>query len=208
MKIYDPEKLLPNHEHLIRVVASHPLDDSLATKISTITIYCSEMILGIPNERIETDVVTGAGAVKLGVGRSTCLKNDYSSILYHEFGHVADRMTANFQYSEALKNGLSNSEKTCVMELWNVYINSRLNAVGLYTTSGSECCGILNGKEQVLPGTIEGDLMAHMSTLEVAGFSYDLAKELIETIWKYPNKALTYPKMIANIKAALANNLR
>src|SRR3989337_346526 len=130
MKIFDPDKLLPNHEHLISAVASHPFDDSLAAKISKITISCSEMILGIPNENIETDMVKGV--VNLGVGRSTYLKNDYNSILYHEFGHVADGMDANFQYSEDLKNKLSDSEKTCVMELWNVYIDSRLNAVGLY----------------------------------------------------------------------------
>ena len=209
MKIFDPEKLIPDHECLIKVVASHPFDNSLVTKISQINIRLSENYIAegfyIAHEDIETDV--DKGIVILGVGRYTHLKLDYNSILYHEFGHVADRMDANFQYSEDLKNELSDSGKTCVMELWNVYINSRLNAVGLYMTSGSDCCGILNGEEHVFPGTIEGDLMAHMSNLEGAGFSYKLAKELIENIWKYPNEPLTYPMMITKVKTGLANNL-
>lgn len=204
MKIFDQEGLLPNHEHLISVVASHPFDDSLVAKISKITIRLS-VRFGIAQENIETDV--DKGEVYLGVGKSTYLKEDYNSILYHEFGHVADRMDANFQYSEDLKSELSESEQICVMELWNVYINSRLNAVGLYTTSGSECLGTLNGKRQMFPGTIEGDLMVHMAALEREGFSYKLAKELIEDIWKYPNEPLTYPMMITKIKTGLANNL-
>lgn len=209
MKIFDPEELMPNHEHLINVVVSHPFDDSLIAKISQIHIRLSKIQLFegvcIAHENIETDV--DKGEVYLGVGKSTYLKKDYNSILYHEFGHVADRMDANFQYSEDLKNELSDFEKTCVMELWNVYINSRLNAVGLYKTSGSECCGILNREAQTFPGTIEGDLMVHMATLECKGFSYKLAKELIEDIWKHPNEPLTYPMMITKIKTGLANNL-
>jgi len=209
MKIFDPEGLIPNHEHLISVVASHPFDDSLVVKISQIHIRLSEIQLFegacIAKENIEMDV--DKGEVFLGVGKSIYLKKDYNSILYHEFGHVADRMDSNFQYSEDLKNELSDFEKTCVMELWNVCINSRLNAVRLYTTSGSECCGTLNGEEQMFPSTIEGDLMVHMATLEGAGFSYKLAKELIEDIWKYPNEPLTYPMMITKMKTGLANNL-
>lgn len=203
MKIFDPEGLIPNHEHLIGIFASHPFDDSLVTKISQIIVRLSERI-GIAQENIETD--ENKGEVFLGVGKSTHLKKDYNSILYHEFGHVADRMDAKFQYSEDLKSELSESEQICVMELWNVYINSRLHTVGLYTSSGSKCRGTLNGVRQTFPGTIEGDLMVHMATLEREGFSYKCAKEIIEAIWKYPNKPLTYPTMIKKIKRGLANN--
>jgi hypothetical protein len=202
MKIHDPEGLIPNHEHLIGIVASHPFDNSLVSKISQIIVQRSER-LGIAQENIETD--ENKGKVVLRVGKSTHLKKNYNSILYHEFGHVADRINEKFQYSEELKSELSESERSCVMELWNVYINSRLHAVGLYTPSVSKCIGTLNGIRQTFPGTIEGDLMVHMATLEREGFSYKCAKELIEGVWEHPNIPLTYTIMIKKIKRSLAN---
>jgi hypothetical protein len=142
--------------------------------------------------------------VRLGVGRSTHIKRDYISILYHEFGHVADRMNVDFQYSERMKSELVQAKQICLMEIWNIFINSRLNAENLYTTSGIECRGTLNGKREIFPGTVDGDLKVHMATLEREGFPYKFAKELVEEIWNNPKMPLTYPLMIEKTNNCLA----
>lgn len=58
------------------------------------------------------------------------------------------------------------------MELWNAYINTRLNALGLYLPSSKTCIGTLNGSIQMFPPSTESALMAHMSVLEREGFSF------------------------------------
>jgi hypothetical protein len=202
MKIIDTENLIPDHNYLSRIVAAHPFDATLAQKIRQITIRRSERY-GIAEENIETDEITGH--VILGVGQDTCRKADYESILYHEFGHVADRMSPTFRYSEEQKQALSPSEGKCVMELWNAYINSRLNAVGLYRPSGKTCLGTLNGSIQAFPPSPEGALMAHMSILEHEGFSFIRTKEMVQHIWQSPAITWTYPEIIVVVINELTN---
>ena len=201
MKIFDQENLIPDHALLINVISSHPFDRQLVSKIARIDIVLSEWNC-IPLENINTDVLKGE--VRLGVGRSTHIKRDYISILYHEFGHVADRMNVDFQYSERMKSELVQAKQICLMEIWNIFINSRLNAENLYTTSGIECRGTLNGKREIFPGTVDGDLKVHMATLEREGFPYKFAKELVEEIWNNPKMPLTYPLMIEKTNNCLA----
>lgn len=97
MEIIDIEKLISDHGYLGRIVAAHPFDATLAQKIRQITIRRSERY-GIAQENIETDEITGHAI--LGVGQNTYRKADYESILYHEFGHAADRISPTFRYSE------------------------------------------------------------------------------------------------------------
>lgn len=201
MKIIDTENLIPDHSHLVRIIASHPFDTTLVQKIRQITIRRSE-VCGIAKENIETDEITGC--VILGVGQDTCRKVDYDSILYHEFGHVADRISATFQYSEEQNQALNPLESKCVMKLWNVYIDSRLNAVGLYRPSGKTCIGTLNGSIQTFTSSGEGILVAHMSELEHEGFSFIRAKEIVQCIWLNPTIIWTYPEIITVVKNELS----
>ncbi|MEW6713681.1 MAG: hypothetical protein AB1306_01145 [Nitrospirota bacterium] len=202
MKIIDTENLISDHNYLSRIIVAHPFDATLAQKIRQITIRRSERY-GIAKENIETDEITGH--VILGVGHATCRKADYEALLYHEFGHAADRMSPTFQYSEEQKQALSPTESKCVMEIWNAYINSRLNAVGLYRPSGKICCGTLNGSVQAFPPSTEGALMAHMSILEHEGFSCMRAEEIVQHIWQNPAITLTYTEIIAVVRNALTN---
>jgi hypothetical protein len=197
MKIIDTENLIPDQDCLSRIVAAHPFDMNLTEKIWKITVRRSERY-GIAKENIETDEVDGH--VVLGVGQNTCRKVNYESILYHEFGHVADRLSPTFQYSEEQKQALSPSERRCVMELWNAYINSRLNAIGLYCPTGKPCLGTLNGIRQTFPPSIEGELMAHMSILEHEGFSFRRAEEVVQDIWANPAITWTYPEIITLVR--------
>ncbi len=200
MKLHDPDRLIPNHDHLMRIVASHPFDRSLSDRIRQITVRRSEQF-GIARENVEIDMDTAH--VLLGIGESTPDKTNYDFVLYHEFGHVADIMCAEFEYSDELKRELSDTERICVMELWNVYINSRLNAVGLYAPSGSVGLGTLNGVRQRFPETSRGELMVHMATLEREGFSHKRAKELVLGIWEDPGVPWTYPGMIQEARKVL-----
>ena len=202
MNIYDPENLIPDTAHLLGIIASHPFDGQLINKINKITIRRSER-LGIAQENIKTDI--DKGFVILGIGECTHSKTNYDFILYHEFSHVADIMCPEFGYSEKLKSSLSGTECICVMELWNVYINSRLNSYDLYRPSGSDCLGTLNGVRQKFPGTTEGELMAHKATLEREGFSYDQANVIIQRIWKNSRELWTYSEIIKTVKDIFAN---
>lgn len=196
MKISDPENLIPNHEHLIEIVSSHPFDDSLADKITKITVRSLEPIQFL--ERICIDINTGH--VDLLVSESTHSKPNYDSILYHEFGHVADILNTEFGFSKSLNSVLSNIEQSCVAVLWDVYINTRLNANGFYTPCGCVVHGTLNGDLKEFSGTLEGELEVKMTTLEKAGFSNKRAKEFIFRIWKNPDIPWTYPKMIQAVR--------
>jgi len=196
MIINDPENLIPDHSHLRRLIHRHPLDADLGTRIAKVTILRSERC-GIAQENINIDA---NGNVSLGVGEATCHKQDYDFIILHEFSDVVDRLCPEFQYSEEMKQPLSDSERTCLMEIWNLYINSRLNQKGLYVHSGSSCLGTLNGQRQVFPASAQGDLMAHISILERKGFPYNDASQLVERIWKDPPLLLTYPEMIDYVK--------
>jgi len=202
MKIHDPENLIPDTNHLLEIIASHPFDGQLINKIKKICIIRSEQF-GIAKEKIEIDIDTGF--VSLGIGQCTPSKSNYEFILYHEFGHVADIMCPEFGYSEIRKCSLSNTERICVMELWNAYINSRLDSYGLYKPSGSVCYGTLNGEFQEFPGTTEGELMVHKATLEREGFPYEQADLVIKRIWENRYESLTYPEIIKIVSDVFAN---
>lgn len=196
MILHDAEELIPNHDILRQVIAKHPLDQMLMTHIRSITVYRSERY-GIAQEQINID---SNNDVTLGVGQATSQRRNYIFILYHEFSHIADRLRPAFQYSAQLKETLSSSERICLMEIWNEYINSRLNAFNLYEPAGTNCCGTLNGRLLTFPPNTEGELMAHMSTLEREGFLHAEAKKLVEMVWKSPEMQITYPDMIRTVK--------
>ena len=198
MRIDDPEHLIPDLDELCRVVSSHPLDAVLASRIRTVFIRRSERC-GIPQENIDINDEN----VTLGVGEATQHKSNYQFILYHEFSHIADRLRPEFRYSDDAKRKLTDSERICLMELWNLHINSRLNRVGLYDPSRSTCIGTLNGVVQKFPADVGGELMAHMAILEREGFAYEEAKGLVEDLWQRPEIPLTYVDIIEKVKKGL-----
>jgi len=59
---------------------------------------------------------------------------NYQYILSHEFGHVYDRMDLGFQYSIEARRSLNENRNKLVFvtDLWNTYINGRLDKLGLF----------------------------------------------------------------------------
>jgi hypothetical protein len=96
MRILDNEQLIPDHAVLDRIVRNHPFSKNLAKQLDTIVIELSEQA-EIAKEKIEYD--DSFTNVRLGVGRDTAKKGNYEYILYHEFGHAADRLNPEFGYS-------------------------------------------------------------------------------------------------------------
>lgn len=201
INIIDLEKLIPDHEHLLHIVHSHPFDKNLSTKIITITVERSERY-GIAREAIYTDEINKH--ITLKVEEKTAHKDNYDFILYHEFGHVADRFNSKFKYSEDKKKNLTTNEQFCVMEIWNEYINSRLNKFNLYVPSGKDCGGTIDGKLHFFKLDIEGELLSHISMLQERGFSFKSSRRLVNRIWEKPDYAWTYPQIIKTV----CNNLK
>jgi len=196
MQIIDPNMLLPDKQVLQDVVQKHPLHSNLAGHVETVEIFLSERF-GVPSERIETEAADHK--VRLGLGRSYINKpNFFRYILYHEFGHVADRSRPEFKYSEQLKASLSDSEKMAVMELWNLSIDARLNMHGLFDLDTPR--STVSGKHGLLPSTVQGKLQGHAVMLENQGIPYDTAMKLAEDWWSNPPLAWTYEQMIAWVK--------
>jgi len=149
MQIIDANMLLPDKQVLQLVVQKHPLHTNLAGHVETVEVFLSERC-EIPQECIEVEA-TGH-KVRLGLGRSSKNKPNLRYILYHEFGHVADRSRLEFNYSEQLKSSLSDSEKMAVMELWNLSIDTRLNMVGFFDLGTPRAC--FSKKHGYLPSTM------------------------------------------------------
>ena len=198
MKIIDEQNLIPDKKILNHVVSNHPFDSDLSVKLETIKIDISENH-GIPKEMIQFD--PSNTHIILGIGKSTHLKENFEYILYHEFGHAADRLNPDFGYSEKEKAQLSDREKMGVMEIWNICIDSRLNESGLFNLGYQPLTvGTLNGKVVRFPEGLEGKLLSHISMLENCGFKYETAKEMVNNLWNNPIWTVTYMDMIASVK--------
>ena len=144
MKIIDEQNLIPDKRILIQIISNHPFVSDLSNKLETVQIEISENH-GIPKEMIQFD--PSNTHVILGIGKGSHQKENFEYILYHEFGHAADRLNPGFEYSEKEKSLLSAKEKMGVMELWNTYIDSRLNESGLFKLGYQPpSTGKLNGK--------------------------------------------------------------
>ena len=198
MNILDELNLIPNKTVINHIISNHPFDLDLSQKLNSIKINLSE-IDGIAKEMIKFDSTNTY--IELGVGRNTHLKENFKYILYHEFGHAADRLNANFKYSENEKSKLNDKEKMGVMEIWNIYIDARLNENDLFYLGYQPITiGTLNGKVTRFPDGIEGKLLSHISMLESCGMEYIAAKELTDSIWNIPSRTLSYMDMISYIK--------
>lgn len=195
MKIIDPKHLLPSIECLQKVIDDHPFSPNLGTCIDTIKVVLSETC-NLPKEIIETDLTKRR--VTLGLGRSSKDKPDIKYILYHELGHVADRANPHFKYSEDTKRNLLQSEKSALMELWNLFIDARLHAVGLLELTAQQIC--YSKKHGRLPTGVEGKLEGHAVMLENQGIPFEHAMRVVNERWDTPTAMWTYGEMIKWVK--------
>ena len=195
MIILDPNELLPKVAILHDVIDNHPLNSNLATYLDIVEVFLSEQC-EIADERIEIDLENKMA--RLGLGRASKNKTYFKYILYHEFGHVADRANSDFEYSEQRRKSLSESEQIAVMELWNLYIDARLNHAGFFDIRAQPVCHSM--KHGQLPNTIQGKLQSHAVMLENQGIPYERALRLVSDCWKNTPHIWTYEEMIAWVR--------
>lgn len=190
MEIIDDDNLIPNKDIIEKVIKEHPFYESIDKKINRLIIRkCS-------NNTENIDINLENGDVTLCVFEMTFLKTNYNYILYHEIGHIADILNPEFKYSIIKKESLDNLVKLKLTEIWNVYIDARLNDKNLFDlgADNENVYARINGKMQKLPNSIEGKLIGHISFLESRGLKN--AKQIVENIWYNPNNHLSYDDMI------------
>jgi len=193
MNIVDKENLVPSREIFHSVINSHPFGENLATYISTLCISSDKAGPCINFDK-ENNVAT------LYISKNDHVLDNFEYILYHEFSHIVDRSNVAFCYSDEKKNQLSDNERLCVMELWNVYIDSRLNNHGLFQLGENDkniYCSY-NGKLQKAPYSIEGKLLRHISFLASRGV--ENAETIVRDLWDNPDKFISYDDLIKLIQ--------
>jgi hypothetical protein len=193
MIINDPKNLIPKYDLLSHIVNAHPLGQNLMTNIKTLLIHESE---NGPNiEFDDEDQIATLCLSKYDFNR-----DNFEFILYHEFSHIIDRTNPDFGYSDEKKDLLSDPEKLCVMELWNIYIDARLNNHDLFKLGENDknvLCRI-NGKSQKAPYSIEGKLLCHISFLRSRGFIN--ADSIVRDFWQHPGKIRSYDDFIESTR--------
>jgi len=192
MMILDPEELLNGVDLVQEVLQNHPFSPPLTNVLDTVEVVVSEQC-GVPTEQIETSL--SERKVVLGLGHSSRNKSTFRYILFHEFGHVADRANPAFGYSEELKQSLSTPERITVMELWNVFIDSRLNVAGVFELADEPACYSM--KHGWLPTGIEGKLLGHAVMMENQGIPYGQALKVVRECWDgRPPNMWSYQDMV------------
>jgi len=195
MKIIDSNNLIPAGV-LKQLIKNHPFSTNLYQQIHGITV--SEDDSGIPRPRVNFNHETCE--VILYLDPLFDQRSNYKYILYHELGHVADRLNPNFAYSEELKSSLSDHERYALMEVWNLYIDARLHHYGLFQLGRNDkniYCRI-NGKLQIAPYSIEGKLLRHISSLR--SVKIDNVDSIVKGIWENPMVFKSYRELISLIK--------
>lgn len=202
MNINDPEKLIPIQSLIIDVINTHPFYNKLSEQINDIDIEeaTQEQYTGIIFDLDSHDII-------LRIEKEAYKQNNFLHVLYHEFGHVADKLNSSFLFSTERNMALSGKERDILNEIWNIYIDSRLNSKGLFQLCENEIpiCGSINGKHKTFEHNINGRLEKHISFLESRGISQ--AEKLVHEIWNNPNKLISYSDIICIIVGVNEINL-
>ncbi len=193
MEISDPQNLIPDHSVIERIVKMHPFSSDLWLQIEKVSVKSHEEA-DDTGPRIEFNHATHETI--LYVITNMAEKSNFEYILYHEFGHIADRFNPEFGYSDQARYSLTDIEQANLMELWNLYIDARLHYHELFRLDEEErpTYSMVNGKLKKLPCTIQGKLMAHVSFLRSRGIAK--AERIIREIWENPKKPMSYQDMI------------
>ena len=172
-----------------RIVRTHPFGQGLEDKIDTVTIERSAN-----GPSIQFDKESCAATLFLGEDFHALANCEY--ILYHEFSHVVDRTNHSFGYSDEKRDCLNDYQQLCVMELWNEYIDARLNRHHLFQLGWNDegiYCRI-NGKLKEAPFTIEGKLLRHISFLRSRGMKD--AEKVVRSLWQESEAPRSYDDLI------------
>lgn len=189
MIIRDPEHILPNEEIFRQVIAQHPVHPKLGE-------WLEEVCVAVVEQGTSIEYDSNKRSAILHLAEHTPQLPEYEYILLHELTHVGDRVDPSFAYSEECRHSLADVLELKMMELWNIYIDSRLHHHGKFVL-GEQDKGVyctINETFQMAPFSIEGKLLRHMSFLRARGMPE--AEKAVREIWRCPDRKLSFGGLI------------
>ena len=189
MLIVDKDNILPDSSVLREVIANHPFHNDLDNLLDTVTI---KRLSDSDKIRIQTE----GPNVTLFIYQSNTVDDLYRCILYHEFGHTADIHNPRFKYSEDVKQALNERRRENFEELWNLYIDARLNQCNIYRHQPGKFVRKVN--EPYVVRTQETQLLERMDFLSKRGFNN--ASVIVGDIWNNPMKEYTFIDLVNLVK--------
>jgi len=192
MHIYDFRNLV-DQELLWRALKHHPLHRDLASELRSLTI---EEKTG-PNVGVEMDEQRHATLYIHPIVRPGARDR---FVLYHELGHIADRINPRFGYRHRDRMQLDAQQEKNFVELWNVYIDARLSHHGLFCLpQNGQSEFIIDGRRYVLPkNEINTYLLEAITHLTQRGMYRP--GSLVTTIWNNPHRLLGFDDLLDAVR--------
>jgi len=192
MQIHDFRNLV-DQELLWRALKHHPLYHDLASELRSLTI---EEKTG-PNVGVEMDENRRATLYIHPIIRP-CERDRF--ILYHELGHLADRIDPGFGYRHQDRMRLTAYQERNFLELWNVYIDARLNQHGLFCLPREgQSAFVIDGRRYVLPkNDVNTYLLEAITNLTQRGMYRP--GSLVTTIWNNPHRQLSFDDLLDPVR--------
>ncbi len=188
MQVLDFQNLV--HKGLLaQVTKRHPFYSDLASNIKTLNVYEKDS----QGVRIDMDEHRN---VHLTIHPILRPSNRDIYILYHEFGHIADRLHPNFRYDHAQRLALTAVQEQCFLQLWNLYIDARLNTQGLFSLPvAGEVRIRVDNQIYNLPRTeLSTYLLEAAAHLSQNGINR--AGSLVKSIWDHPERTLSFQDLL------------
>jgi hypothetical protein len=188
MQIHDLRNLV-GQDLLLRVTKHHPLYHDIASELGELTVR-EKSGQNIHIEMDEDNNVTLHIQPILRPSRRDMF------ILYHEFGHVADRLNPSFGYSHQRRLRLSSAQESCFLTLWNVAIDTRLNQHGLFCLpqSGDIELVVDNIRYRLPKSDVNTYLLEAVANLSQRGVNRP--GSLVTSIWNHPDRFLTFSDLL------------
>ena len=190
MRIIDKDNILPNPSVLEDVIANHPFHGDLANQLNTVTV-------GRPNQSEGVHIQTEGNDITLVIFPLQSIDDQHRYLLYHEIGHVADRLNPAFKYYETIRENLRDHQRENFVELWNLYIDARLNRLHIYRHSPGRFLRKLKDTVEFVERTHENQLVERIDYLFKRGFCNP---QIVHDIWNHPEKIYTSIDLVDIVK--------
>jgi hypothetical protein len=197
MQIIDKGQMFPDHATIRRVVAGHPFHPGLDKLIAVFQIVTNSEI-GASRASISYDSASRTVILSLTTPMPMNLHTEY--VLLHELTRVIDRENPAFHFAESEKNALTSREHWRFMDLWNLLIDARLNALGHFVLEESrprQNCTIVQKGEDNAYG-IERKLLDHINSLRSTGLVD--AETTVREVWAKPSSVVNFNDLVAVAK--------
>ena len=188
MQIFNPRNLVD--EQLLDVVTKHhPLYHDMASELGLLTVE------EISDQHIHVRMDEKRN-VHLAIRPMIHPTDRDLYILYHEFGHIGDRLNPDFHYDQDRRIEFSPILEQVFLELWNVFIDTRLNRHGLFRLPASGLMQItVDGITYRLPrNEVSTYLLERIARLSQRGVTKPGSK--VKAIWDHPERFLSFSDLV------------